>query len=161
MTLDTKHEGGHYLKVKMDWFQLGAAPSDPSKPHEIEKQEIDSGFMKDWTLIQIEGEEPVPMTPPEEEKGGKPGKKAPPPKGGDKKAAGTLEEITDNRPREMQFVKNFGEDAGAPTKILEEVARYFETFSLHLTVWKTDRETQEETLAESYDIDMSHLLYNN
>ena len=80
---------------------MAAAPSEPGKPHDIEKLEIDSGFMKDWTLIQIEGEEPVPQTPPEEEKGGKGGKKAPPPKGGDKKAAGTLEEITDNRPREM------------------------------------------------------------
>ena len=88
--------------------------------------------MKDWTLLQIEGEEPVPQTPPEEEKG-KGGKKAPPPKGGDKKAAGgSLEEITDNSPRERQYVKNFGEDNGAPTKILEEVARYFETFVLSL-----------------------------
>lgn len=58
-------------------------------------------------------------------------------------------------------MKNFGEDMGAPQKILEEVARYFETFALHLTVWKTDRETQEETLAESRDIDMSNLLFNN
>ena len=57
--------------------------------------------MKEWTLVQIEGEEPVPQTPPEEEKGAKGGKKPPPAKGGDKKAAGALEEITDNRPRIM------------------------------------------------------------
>ena len=129
MTFDVKHEGGHYLKIKYNWFNVGAAPDEKS-PAPIEPQEVDSGFMKDWTLLQIEGEEPVPQTPPEEEKG-KGAKKAPPPKGGDKKAAaGSLEEITDNRPREMQFIKNFGEDNGAPTKILEEVARYFETFEL-------------------------------
>jgi hypothetical protein len=58
--------------------------------------------MKDWTLIQIEGEEPIPQTPPEEEKkDAKAAKKAPPPKAADKKPAGALEEITDNRPREM------------------------------------------------------------
>lgn len=160
MTLDTKHEGGHYLKIKYNWFQLGAPPTEPGKPHEIENLEVDSGHMKDWTLIQIEGEEPVPQTPPEDDKNAK-GKKAPPPKAAAKGALGVLEEITDNRPREMQFVKNFAEDAGAPTKILEEVARYFETFALHFEVWKTDRETQEETQCESYDIDMSNLLFNN
>lgn len=161
VTLDTKHEGGHYLKVKFDWFKLGAPPAEPGQPHEIETEEIDSGFMKDWTLVQIEGEEPVPQTPPEEDKGGKGGKKAPPPKGGDKKAAGALEEITDNRPRIMQFVKNFGEEDGLTTKIHEEVARFFETYMLKMSIWKTDRETQEESLAESYDIDMSRLLFNN
>lgn len=135
LTFDVKHEAGHYLKFKFDWFQLGAAPADAGQPTPIEPHEVDTGFMKDWTLIQIEGEEPVPVTPPEDDKGGKGGaaKKAPPPKGGDKKGApGTLEEITDNRPREIQFVKNFGEDMGAPVKILEEVARYFETFCLEI-----------------------------
>ena len=61
----------------------------------------------------------------------------------------------------MQFVKNFGEDDGAGVRILEEVARYFETFALRMSIWKTDRETQEESLAESYDIDMSRLLFRN
>ena len=27
-TLDVKHEGGHYLKVKYDWIQLGATPAE-------------------------------------------------------------------------------------------------------------------------------------
>jgi len=28
IAFDAKHEGGHYLKVKYDWIQLGAAPTD-------------------------------------------------------------------------------------------------------------------------------------
>ena len=44
--------------------------------------------MKDWTLIQIEGEEPIPATPTdgEADKGGKAKAKAPP-KAADKKPA--------------------------------------------------------------------------
>jgi len=49
-TLDVKHEGGHYLKVKFDWFQLGAAPAE-GQPTPIEPLPVDSGHMKDWTLI--------------------------------------------------------------------------------------------------------------
>jgi len=61
------------------------------------------GFLKEWTLIRIEGEEPVEQVQAETiapVKGGK----APPPKGAPGKAAaatGALEEITDNRPREI------------------------------------------------------------
>ena len=56
---------------------------------------VESGFMKDWTLILIEGETPVDQTQPEEPvKGGKK-----PPAKQDKKGGATLEEITDNRPR--------------------------------------------------------------
>ena len=55
--------------------------------------------MKDWNLIQIEGEKPVEvqvLDDPKTVKG-----KAPPPKGGapQKNAPGALEDITDNRPR--------------------------------------------------------------
>lgn len=115
--------------------------------------------MKDWTLIQIEGEEPVPATPTEQadDKGKK--AKAPPPKQDKKPAAGALEEITDNRPREMQFVKNYAEEGAAPIKILEEVARHFENYILKLQVFNVDRETQEEKELESQDIDMSQLLF--
>jgi hypothetical protein len=45
--------------------------------------------------------------------------------------------------------------------MVEEAARYFESFYLQMQVYKIDRESQEEKLAESYDIDMSQLLYNN
>ena len=56
--------------------------------------------MKDWTLIRIEGEEPVEAVQEDTKDKGK-GAKAPAAKGGAKGGATTLEEITDNRPREI------------------------------------------------------------
>ena len=56
--------------------------------------------MKDWTLIKIEGEEAVEVVADDPKDKGK-GGKAPPAKGGAKGGGSTLEEITDNRPREI------------------------------------------------------------
>jgi len=36
LSIDVKHEGGHYLKLKFNWFQLGAAPAEPTLPTPIE-----------------------------------------------------------------------------------------------------------------------------
>jgi hypothetical protein len=46
-----KHEGGHNLKVKYDWFR-------PESADKLAFYEVDSGFLKEWTLIQVEGEDP-------------------------------------------------------------------------------------------------------
>jgi len=74
----------------------------------IDKQSNDTGFLKDWNLIQIDGEEPLEAVPEDlKAKGGK----APPAKGGAKGATTALEEITDNRPRIINFEKKFGGDA--------------------------------------------------
>ena len=51
MQLDAQHEGGHYIKVKFDWISATGET--------VELTNNDTGFMKDWNLIQIEGEEPV------------------------------------------------------------------------------------------------------
>ena len=119
---------------------MGPPPADGAA-QQIEKQSVDGGFLKEWTLIQIEGEEPVEPTP-EDPKTAPKGKAAP--AKGAAKGGPSLEEITDNRPREIQFVKNFGEE-GAPTKVSEDVARYFENFQMNVSIWQVDRETQEET----------------
>ena len=154
LTLDCKHEGGHYFKVKCDWFQAGPPAADGAQ-QQIYKQVIDSGFLKEWTLIQIEGEEAVEAVV-EDAKAPAKGK-APPAKGAPK-GGGALEEITDNRPMEKQFIKNFGEESGA-VKVTEDLARYFENFLLNVSIWQVDRETQEETWKEAYDLDMSPLLF--
>ena len=60
-------------------------------------------------MIQIEGEEPA-ETVQEDAKAAPKGKAAP--AKGAAKGGTTLEEITDNRPREIQYVKNFGEESG-------------------------------------------------
>lgn len=55
--------------------------------------------MRDWTLLQIEGEKPIEIQAVDDSKAVKgkppPAKGAPPTKA----AGGALEEITDNRPR--------------------------------------------------------------
>ena len=131
---DAKHEGGHYCKVKYDWISTGAPPATtPTTPPESGKPlfdtaEVDTGFLRDWNLVQIEGEEPVEAVV-EEANAKAPPKKAPPPKEKGK-AGGTphLEEITDNRPREINYIKNFLEDGAPPIKVNEDFASFFETF---------------------------------
>ena len=101
---------------------------------------MDTGYLKDWTLVQIEGEQRQETDTPKAEDTSKDAKgkgKAPPPKGGEKKVA--LEEITDDRPREIRFEKELGE--GLPMKITEEVGRYFETYLMKMEVYKLDKET--------------------
>jgi hypothetical protein len=86
------------------------------------------------------------------------GAKAAPAKGGAKGGATTLEEITDNRPREIQYIKNFAEEGG-PIKFNEDIAKYFENFMLVVDIYSVDRETQEETKKESYELDLSPFLF--
>ena len=103
--------------------------------------------MKDWNLIQIEGEEPVTeVVEDPKAKGGK----APPAK--EKKGGAALEEITDNRPRIINYKKEFGSheggEPGPPIKFTEDLAKFFENFLLQISVWEVNRETQEETFCE-------------
>ena len=84
----------------------------------IEFTKNDSGYFRDWTLIQIEGEEPKPAesAAPIDPKAAAAAKKPPPaqakpdPKKGG--APGALEEITDNRPRTISLSKDFAAEAG-------------------------------------------------
>jgi len=56
-------------------------------------------------------------------------------------------------------VRNFGGEEGPPTKVSEDVARYFENFQMNVSIWQVDRETQEETWKEAYDLDLSPMLF--
>ena len=49
IAMNVKQEGGHYLKVKYNWFNVGPATEDGA-PVKITKEELETGFMKDWTL---------------------------------------------------------------------------------------------------------------
>lgn len=53
--MEAKHEAGHYLKVKYDWISVTQGAEGP----EISFPQIDTGYFRDWNLVQIEGEEPV------------------------------------------------------------------------------------------------------
>ena len=51
-------------------------------------------------------------------------------------------------------MKNFGEEVGV-TKIYENLAKYLENFQMGISVYSTDRETQEEKKLESLTLDIS------
>ena len=51
---EVKHEAGHYLKLKFDWMKIEQAEGT-----QITFPVTDTGHFKDWTLVQIEGEEPI------------------------------------------------------------------------------------------------------
>jgi hypothetical protein len=156
IVMEAKHEGGHYLKVKYDW--LANDPND----HNLQK--LDTGFFRDWNVLQIEGEEPKPPEPVVslDPKAAAAAKKAPAPAGkaDPKKAGGALEEITDNRPRTITLTKDFAAEAGGlGLKVNEDLAkRIAETF-IKIDVFEVNRETQEETLKDSVTIDISCILY--
>ena len=120
------------------------AAEEEGKPATYDYVEQDSGYMKDWTLVQIEGEEAVDPAAAEDPKAK--GKAPAKGKGGDKSA---LEEITDHRPREIKFVKDFVEEA-APVKFTEDLAKFFEGYILKFEIWDTNRETLEEKFLESH-----------
>ena len=83
-------------------------------------------MLKDWNLVQIEGEEAVAVEEEKAEAKGD-GKKPPAKKPADAKKgpAGKLEEITDNRPRQVNYERNCGEEAGGALEITEEIAIKF------------------------------------
>jgi hypothetical protein len=70
-----------------------------------------------------------------------------------------MEEITDNRPRQVDFVNDFAENGISPLRVNEAVAEKFTTAYLNVKIMKTNRETMEETEEETISIDISCLLY--
>ena len=139
---------GHYCKVKFDWINVNAITKEITFP------EIDTGFVKDWTLLQIEGEEPIEVQAQEALPSGKAPVKAPAKKPEPKKAAAGkgayLEEITDHRAQTLKFERDFAlENNGVGLEVTEDVAVKFSEVMLDLRLYETNRETAIETLAET------------
>mmetsp|Transcript_2852 Transcript_2852/g.3406 ORF Transcript_2852/g.3406 Transcript_2852/m.3406 type:complete len:164 (-) Transcript_2852:58-549(-) len=126
IAMEVKHEAGHYLKIKYSWIEV-----DPSTK-EISFPMTDTGYFFDWTLVQIEGEDPnenesVLESQPKinSAKGTAAKSKA---AANQKNQAKGLPEQTDNRPRTIKFLKDFGaEDSGpnAGLNVTEPVAIAF------------------------------------
>jgi hypothetical protein len=70
-----------------------------------------------------------------------------------------MEEITDNRPRQVDYVNDFAENGIASLRVNEAVADKFTTAYLNVKILKTNRETMEETTEETISIDISCILY--
>lgn len=148
---ELKHEAGHYLKVKYDWINVDAATNEVTFP------EVDSGFLRDWTLIQIEGEEPISIEssqasipPVGKQSNAKAAAAKGKPAAAQKGQPKALEEITDNRPRIIKYSRDCAEECGGVgLEVSENVAIAFSQAKMKLEVFSVDRETQEETLIET------------
>ena len=92
------------------------------------------------------------------------------PKAAEKKQVikGALPEQTDDRPRTIKFIKDFGpDDPAAPNNtgrefginVTEEVAIAFSTAYFDMEIWDTNRETLEETLMDKVSLDLSSILF--
>ena len=151
--MDLKHEAGHYHKIRYDWLAI-------DKDDEISFPVTDTGMLKDWNLVQIEGEEAIANEEVEKDKadGGKkaPAKKAPEAKKG---AAGKLEDITDNRPRQVNYERNCADEAGGALEISEAIANKFSEAWMNVEIIEINKETQEEKVCETLKIDISSLLF--
>lgn len=87
LQFDLKQEAGHNLKLKYDWIVPTA--------DDYEVKDTETVPFKEWTLIQIEGEDPVPIQEPVVD----PKSASPAKKGTAAKGKQVVEEIVDNRPR--------------------------------------------------------------
>jgi hypothetical protein len=72
------------------------------------------------------------------------------------KSAGQLEEITDNRPREINLEKENTEDG---IEITEEIANAFSKSFMTVSIYEVNRENSEEKLSETIKLDLSCLLF--
>ena len=134
---------------------------------------IDTGFLKDWTLVQVEGE--TPGAEDSQELSGSPSKgmpagwkasgqpankKKPEPKKGAKNTA-ALEEITDNRPRFIAYEYDVVEaNNGVGLEVTEDIAIKFASAKLNLAIYEVDRESPDnEMLRETISIDLSSMLF--
>ena len=152
--MEVMHEAGHFLKIKYDWISVAQGDSEITFP------EIDAGMLKDWNLLQIEGEEPIVQeeVDPAAKKAAAGKKPAADPKKG---AASKLEDINDNRPRTINYERDCAlENNGVGLEVTEDVAIRMADAIMNLQVFEVNKEnTAEETLIETIQLDLSCLLY--
>jgi hypothetical protein len=73
----------------------------------------------------------------------------------DAKAKGAMEEISDNRPRVVNLEKELSE-----IKITEDIAKMFVSSQMKIEIFEFDKESNEEKFKESYNLDLSQLLFS-
>ena len=150
--MEVKHEDGHYIKVKYDWINV--AMNGETK--EVTFPIVDTGFFKDWNLLQIEGEEPIQQEEVDAKAKDGAKKKA---AGAPVKAAGSkLEDINDVRPRTINYERDCAAE-GATVEFTEDVAIQMSEAVLNLQIFETNKENNEETLVETVKLDISCLLF--
>ena len=139
---DLKQEAGHQLKIRFDWLTLSG--------EDFEMKDIDTPSFKEWTLLQVEGEDPVPVEQVVVVDPKAAGKKAP------AKPVGkaVVEEVIDNRPRTIQFKRDFAAENGDQGfKFTEPVALKFSKTLMNVCILENDQ------VVERIQLDLSSLLF--
>ena len=115
-------------------------------------KETETPHLKDWTLMQIEGEDPVPVEPVAVVTDPKAAAKKAPEK---PKGKAVVEEITDNRPRTIQLRRDFAAENGEQGfKFTEPVAVKFSKTLMNISILENDK------VVENIQIDVSSMLYS-
>lgn len=111
---------------------------------------METPLFKEWTLLQIEGEDPQPVV----EQAAAPEKASPPKKGSAAAKPKVVEEVIDNRPRTIQFKRDFAEEQqGQGMKITEPFATKLATQFMCVQVVENDK------VLEKIQINLSELLW--
>jgi hypothetical protein len=66
-----------------------------------------------------------------------------------------MEEITDNRPRTVNYVFDFAEQGLPALKVSQEIAEKFTQSNMDIQIIRCDRVSGEETVEETIKIDIS------
>ena len=111
--------------------------------------DIDSGLLKEWTLLQIEGEEPVKEEVVVDTKVS-PAKKSPNKPG----AKQVVEEVIDNRPRKISYKKEFAAENGdVGIRFTDQIALKFQKTVMKISIVENDK------VIESIQLDLSCMLF--
>lgn len=131
--MEVQHEAGHYLKVKYNWIHV--VPGEDG--NKITFPFIDTGYFRDWNLVQIEGEDPIVAEEIDPKiKFNASFKKQPTVvKGG---GHAKLEEISDNRARIINYERNGTGEEGVGLDITEEIAFKFTEAVLNLEIYEAN-----------------------
>lgn len=86
-------------------------------------------------------------------------KKAEPKKAGNARSGQQLEEITDNRPREILYERDFTVDSGEAIEVTEDVAHIFSKSFMTIQIFEINKENEKEKLSETIKLDLSCFLF--
>ena len=141
INLEAFHEKGHFIKIKYSWMNKETMESEP----------IDAEYLKDWEVIRREGEEEDPEA--QEAAPGKDDKKKAPPKDAKK---GAMDEIDDPVPTVVSYTKSYEE---SPFTFTEDLAKAWSNFIMKIEVYEYNRETSEDDLKDTLEVDLSYFLF--
>jgi len=136
------HVGGHNLKIKYDWF----GNSQESEMHSMQKLDVETGFLREWLLVKMEGADLISNGTGQNFHDPKNKAKT------DKKPA--IDVIpTDNNMRTVKHSKEFLTESGQGIFMYEDICMKLSQSYLTLCI------INNEEIIERIQLDLSCLLW--